>query len=222
MIRILLVLLLALMSTSTEAQIRKNTILLGAGGYFYNDKNTIEGYDYKYAGGDYSVSLGTAFKENAIAGVNIHYRPVRQKDYLHGQDTVNVNYDWVEVGGFLREYRRIAKDFYFFCQADAGVVVAKYMADYSYAADDVNFSQWGASISLTPGISYQAFRKMQIEITIPNALNLQYVMTKYDTENPQYKNLKRQQVLLNAPLIGNVNGGSVVVGFFGFGFRFTL
>jgi hypothetical protein len=222
MIRILLVLLLALMSSSTGAQIKKHTILLGAGGYFYNDKNTIEGYDYKYVGGDYSVSVGTAFKENSVAGVNIHYRPIRQKDYLRGRDTINVNYDWVEVGGFLREYRKIAKDFYFFCQADAGVVVAKYMEANSYATDNVNFSQWGASISLTPGISYQAFRKMQIEIMIPNALDLQYLMTKYDTENPQYKNLKRQQVLLNAPLFGNANGGSVAVGFFGFGFRFTL
>ena len=209
--------LLFTISFTASAQIKRQSILLGGQLFYYNDKNQVENLTQKSESGTIGISVGKAFKENSVVGFNFSFSPIKQTNYLNGNDTVGLNYNRFDVGAFFREYKKLAKDLYFFAQVDAAYITAKQTEDYKIAAGDVKASQKGGLISLTPGISYQVFKKMQLELTIPNILSMQYLVTKIDSQNPQVKNSKREQLLFYSNLNNNTS-----LSWLGVGFRFVL
>ena len=209
--------LMLVICVSSNAQITKNSILLGGQLFYYNEKNKVENLNQKAEAGTIGISIGKAFKENAVAGINLSFSPLKETNYLTGSDTVNVTYHRFDIGAFFREYKKLANDLYFFAQVDGAFIMANQKEDYKISPGDVKASQRGGFISLTPGITYRIFKKMQLELTIPNILSVQYLVTKFDSENPQVKNSKRQQFMFYSNLNSNTS-----LGWLGVGFRFIL
>ena len=118
---------------------------------------------------------------------------------------------------FYREYKKLAKDFYFFSQVDGAFITANQKEHYKIASGDVKASQRGGFISLTPGISYQVFKKIHLELSIPNILGMQYLVTKFDSNVPQVKNSKQVQTIIYSNLTNNTS-----LSWLGVGFRFIL
>jgi hypothetical protein len=208
---------LLLLSFLLNAQIKKKSILLGGQLFYYNDKYQIDNFDQKVESGTIGISLGKAFKENSVVGINLSYSPLKETNFLSGNDTVITRYNGFNIGGFFREYKKLAKDFYFFGQIDGAFITSNQKDDYKISAGDTKTTQRGGFISLTPGISYQVFKKMQIELIIPNILSIRYQITKFDSENPQVKSSKREQILFYS----NLNN-STSLGWLGVGFRFIF
>ena len=204
-------------SVTGSAQIKQSSILLGGQLSYYNDKNQIENLNQKSESGTIGVSIGKAFKENSVIGLNFNFSPVKQTNYLNWNDTVDLTYNRFDIGAFFREYKRLAKDFYFFAQLDGAFILANQKDEYSVAPGDVKIKQRGGFVSLTPGISYQVFKKMQLELTIPNVLSMQYLVTKVDSHNLQVKNSRREQISFYSNLNNTTN-----VSWLGVGFRFLL
>ena len=204
-------------SFTVNAQIKKQSILLGGQLFYYNTKIQVENLNQKSESGTISVSIGKAFKENKIVGVNLSFSPIRQSNSLNNGDTTTLIFNRYDIGLFYREYKKLAKDFYFFSQVDAAYITAKQNEHYKIASADVKATLRGGFISLTPGISYQVFKKMQLEVTIPNILSMQYLMTKFDSEINQVKNSKQEQFLFYSNINNNTG-----LGFLGVGFRFNL
>jgi hypothetical protein len=209
--------LLLILSISTSAQIKKKSILLGGELNYYNDKTQIENLQEKYEGGSIGISIGKAFKENSVVGFNFSLSPSEQTYFPNGNEMITFTNKRYDIGVFYREYKNLGKDFYFFAQADGAFIMANQSQDYSVAANDVKASQRGGYISLTPGISYQVFKKMHLELTIPNILIIQYAVTNFDNENPQEKASKREQFYFSSNLNSNTS-----LSWLGVGFRFIL
>jgi hypothetical protein len=209
--------LLLIICCAPNAQIKKSSILLGGELFYYNEKNKVENLNQKAEAGTIGISLGKAFKENYAAGINLGLSPFKQTNYLTGSDTVTIRYNRFDIGAFYREYKKLAEDFYFFGQIDGAFIMANQKEDYKISPGDVKATQRGGFISLTPGITYQVFKKMQLELTIPNILSVQYLVTKFDSENPQVRNSKREQFMFYSNLNSNTS-----LGWLGVGFRFIL
>lgn len=209
--------LLVIISVSSSAQIKKGAILLGGQLSYYNEKIEKGNTDQKYQGGTFGISLGKAFKENKVVGFNFAFSPNKQDNIFNGNDTFNLNYKRFDIGAFFREYKRLAKDFYFFGQVDGAVVIGNQKEQYKRTGN-LKATQRGGFVSLTPGISYQVFKKMQFELTIPNILGMQYLVTKIDSQNPQVQNSKRKQTVFYS----NLNSNNTSLSWLGVGFRFIL
>lgn len=208
---------LILISFGVSAQIKKQSILLGGQLFYYNNKNQIDNLNQKSESGTISLSLGKVFKENKIVGFNLVFSPIRQFNNLNNGDTTTLTYNRFDIGVFYREYKTLAKDFYFFTQVDGAFITANQNEHYKTISADVKATQRGGYISLTPGISYQVFKKMQLEVIIPNILSMQYLVTKFNSEVNQVKNTKQEQFLFYSNINNNTG-----LGFLGVGFRFIL
>ena len=139
---------------------------------------------------------------------------MKETNLFTGNDTVTTKYNRFEIGGFFREYKKLAKDFYFFGQVDGAAIIANQTSSYKLTSGgDVKVTQRGGFISLTPGISYHVFKKMQLEITIPNILSTQYLKTKFVSQNPQIKNSKSDQFMFYSNLNNNTSFSWLGVGF---------
>ncbi len=217
MTKIFTTILILTLSTVTFAQINKKSILLGGQLFYYNEKNQVDILKQKAESGTIGISLGKAFKENSVIGINLTYSPIRQTNFLNGNDTVTTTYKRYDIGAFFREYKKLGKDFYFFGQLDGAFIMANQKDDYTIAAGDVKATQRGGFTSLTIGVSYKIFKKMQLELTIPNILSVQYLVTKFNSQNPQVKDSKKEQFLFYSNLTNNTS-----LGFLGVGFRFIL
>ena len=209
--------LLLILSFTVNGQIKKQSIFLGGQLFYYNIKNKVDNLNQKSENATFSLSIGKAFKENKIIGVNLSFSPIRQSNYLNNGDTTNLTFNRFDIGLFYREYKKLAKDFYFFSQLDGAFITANQAEHYKIASADVNVTQRGGFIALTPGISYQVFKKMQLEIIIPNILSVQYLVTKIDSKVNQIKNSKQEQILFYSNINNNTG-----LGFLGVGFRFIL
>lgn len=208
---------LLLFSLAVNGQIKKQSILLGGQIYYYNHKNQIDNLNQKTQNGTFSISIGRVFKENKIVGINFSFSPIRQSNYLYGNDTANFMLNRFDLGLFFREYKKFAKDFYFFSQVDAAFTTANQIENFMISPGEIKVSERGGFISFTPGISYQVFKKMQLEITIPNVLRIKYLVTKLNSSMPQVKNSKQEEFLFYS----NISNTSSL-GFLGVGFRFIL
>lgn len=202
---------------TSGAQISKQSVLAGGQLFYYNEKTKDADLTKKSTSGAYGISLGKAFKENSVVGFSFSYSPVKRTNYLNGYDTVALNYKQYDIGVFFREYKNLAKDFYFFGQVDGAFITANQTENYKVAAAEVNSSKRGGFISLTPGISYQVFKKMQLELTIPNILSMQYLVTKIDSQVPQVKTSEREEIMFYSNLNNNTS-----LSWLGVGFRFIL
>lgn len=209
--------LLLLLSFTVNGQIKKQSIVLGGQLFYYNYKYQVDNLNQKSESGTISVSIGKAYKENKVIGINLSFSPIRQSNFLNGNDTVNLTYNRFDIGAFYREYKKLAKDLYFFCQVDGAFITADQIENYKIAAGNVKVTQRGGYVSLTPGISYQVFKKMQLELIIPNILGAQYLVTKYNSQISQVKNSKQEQFLFYSNINNNTG-----LGFLGVGFRFIL
>jgi hypothetical protein len=215
MSKIFTIVLLLFLSSFLNAQINKHSILLGGQLFYYNEKNKIDNFNQKAEGGSIGISLGKALKENFVAGINLNYSPLKQT-FFSGIDTVTTTYNRVGIGAFVREYKKLANDLYFFAQVDIAFIGANQKDNYT-PSGDVSATQRGGFISLTPGISYRVFKKVQLELTIPNILSAQYLVTKFDSQNPQIKSSKREQILFYSNLNTNTP-----INWLGVGFRFII
>lgn len=209
--------LLVFITSNSSAQIKKQSVLLGGQLFYNNVKVEVEKLKSNSQSGTIGVSVGKAYKENSVVGININFSPIRQTNYLSLNDTVDLTYNRLDIGAFLREYKKLAKDFYFFAEISGAYITANQKEDYKIAADYVKVKERGGFVSLTPGISYQVFKKMHLELTIPNILSLQYLVTKVDSHIPQISNAKRQQILFYSNLNNNTS-----LSWLGVGFRFLL
>jgi hypothetical protein len=75
----------------------------------------------------------------------------------------------------------------------------------------------GASIGVSPGLSYQLFKKLQVELTIPSLISMSYFTSKYEDKQLPGTITKEKTFSISSNLFGNSTLGNL-----GLGFRFLL
>lgn len=198
-----------------KGQITKKSILLGGQINYYSGKTDYSGTgEVKRSQKSYEVSIGKAFKENVIYGFITSYNPYNSSYYT---DTYPNYYfsksDLYSIGLFRRDYEKLAKDFYFFIEA--GIVYSYQKSSDSDSTGKVTrigITSQG-KLYLTPGLSYRIYKKLHLEIIIPDILTVNYINSNYETLNSYWKN---KSLLINS----NLNSRSL--NFLGVGFHFIL
>ncbi|MBC8033136.1 MAG: outer membrane beta-barrel protein [Chitinophagaceae bacterium] len=211
-------LILVIMFSSTlSAQINKGAILLGgqlsySKSDYEEDRNT-----NNTESGQFSVSIGKAFKENTVVGISLGFSPFEQKQVFPGFDTVNNEYNTYNAGVFIRKYKNITKSFYFFSQLDGTVVIGNGTRKFGNNTAEAKTKQRGGTLSVTPGLSYQVLPKLQLELSLPNILGLQYFKTTVESDVSRVTDSETELIGFQS----NFDTNSLL-GNLGIGFRFIL
>jgi hypothetical protein len=212
-----LIALLLFCSSILSAQVQKGSVLLGGQLNFSTAKNVAADINSKSTGGTIAISIGKAINENTVLGLNISFSPREEKNVYRWIDTADISFQLWSYGVYLREYKRLAKGLLLFGQGDAGYMSLKQTEKYKNTPGDLLYRQQGAYLSLAPGMAYQLFKKMQVELMLSNLLYLQYTVTKTESEIAQVPSTKRNEFSFNSNLNNNYSLGGL-----GIGFRFVL
>ena len=210
-------LLLFFVFVTCHAQIKKGSVLLG-GQLSYSNGSYQFGYQPGHSSRNASigVSAGKAIRENNFVGLDVNYISSKETSYYSGGDSVRSKGYYSTIGAFVRSYKKLANNFYIFCQATGGVTIGNQTQLYKSPNGEIKIKNRGTYASLTPGVAYQVFKKMQVEVTIPGIVSLQYMVTRQNSINPQLENAEFNQFAFSTNL-NNTN-----LGLLGVGFRFVL
>ena len=146
-------------------------------------------------------------------GVNVGYSSSKAENFYNGTSFYNSNANQYNLGLFYRKYKKLGGDFYFFGEAGAGFFSGKQTNTDIALNNKTIIDGAGGNLFLTPGISYKICKKLQLEITMPGIVNVNYTSYK---ASPQTNNSKQEQFGISTSLNGSLLNS------IGFGFRFVL
>ncbi len=201
----------------TQAQINKGSYLIGGQLSFSNTKTESGSVEQSSTGGAFGLSVGKAFKQNNAAGLFVRYSPSKQENFYNGIDTFNTKTNQFDIGAFYRYYKVILKDFYFFAGIEAAYTTSVQKYNYKSSTDGYEYDRNGAYLSVTPGLSYSVFKKLQIELTFPNIVSVGYFVTKLNNRTTPASDFKTRDFSAYSSL----SSGSQQ-GWLGIGFRFVI
>lgn len=179
---------LLLLCISATAQINKGSILLGGQLSAQTLNQSSAGNEAKTNAWYLGVSAGKAFRDNQVFGATLGYGGGRRSTYFNGTDYVDPTTQQFGIGLFYRLYKPLGKGFYFFGEAAAGYNASTLKEHWKAAAADVKTTTQGFTLAVTPGLSYQVLKKLQLELTIPGLFNMSYYLQKeknYVTNAPE-------------------------------------
>ena len=203
-----------------SAQIKKGSVVLG-GQFAYND--AISNYsssqpDHKNKSAVFNISAGKALKENKVLGVSVSYGHFNF-DYNYnnnGNIYLNSNADQYAFDIFYRQYKKLAKDFYLFGELGVGYFGSNQTDTDVPGNNKTKYTLSGGELYLTPGIAYRIYKKLQVELLVPQIAGVNYSVQKRksfsNSANDSRQNQFRFNTSLNSSLLSNL----------GLGFRFVL
>lgn len=199
-----------------KGQITKNSVLLGGQISYQNISYHYQGTpsDSKNKTASFNVSIGQVFNENSVFGFNLQYAPSTSTNTYVGSNYSNVDTKLYSIGIFTRQYKALAKDLYLFAESGAAYNNRKEVYTEINSNEKIGtLKQWGAQLNLTPGISYRIYKKLHLEVTIPNIVLIQYYKT---TNRPEAINTETKSFIFNTSLNGTA------LSWLGVGFHFIL
>jgi hypothetical protein len=201
-------------TNNTYSQIKKGTTSIGGQVAYYStaiDHSSIQ-RDESGRQAVFNISAGRAFKENNVLGADIGYRHISNNSYF-GNSPVDVKYDYYSVGLFYRQYRKLARDLYFFIEPGAGYYNSKQIDTDLTNVELHRVKQSGGYLTLMPGISYRLIKKLYVEVQVPRIAAVEYLSIK---ETMPTDNIHHKQFLFTSSL------NSSPLAFLGVGFRFIF
>ncbi|MDH7463633.1 hypothetical protein QEG73_20200 [Chitinophagaceae bacterium 26-R-25] len=219
MTKILFSFLVTLFAVTANAQINKGSVLLGGDVGFGDHKNSSNYSSNTYNTGSISLSIGKAIKENKVVGISLGFSSAKQvyNPITAGYDTTSQKTNRYNIGFFYRDYKKLAKDFYFFGQANAVYSYSNQAYDYNInKLNSYKVVENGGAVSIAPGIAYKVFKKMFVELSLNNLVYASYSAsnTTYDATD---KKLKGHDFSIGTAFSNNTFLNNV-----GVGFRFIL
>ena len=145
--------------STTNAQIKKGSTLLGGSLNFNHDDNSGSNAFY------INIQYAKAYKDNTLFGF--------QLGYGHNKP-INQHWNFYNGGVFSRKYLPIVKDLFLFGEANLNLGYAKMDATSFNPTATTVTQNYNASISLMPGLSYGINSKLHLEIAFPNIASVYY------------------------------------------------
>ena len=198
-----------------NAQIKQGSVLLGGQvSYANSNYSNISEPTPERQTSNVMISLGKAFKENTVYGLNLSYSHYYESYYSGGAINSNQNSDGYAAAVFMRKYKTLGKNFYLFGESEAGYSWSKGTTKNNTNSPDPNVTTSktsGVHVSFSPGISYQLLKKMQVEITMPDIASLYYTTNSSNGSTAKQNNL-----------VFNTSLNSFSLANLGVGFRFVF
>ncbi|HMK02974.1 MAG TPA: hypothetical protein VK489_02235 [Ferruginibacter sp.] len=198
---LLLLTLIAGFSLTSTAQIRKGATLLG-GQISFNHTDADNNTAQQYNSAVFHIAAGKAYKENSVLGLYMQY--------AHSKVSGSFASDFYRAGFFYRKFHKLAKDFYFFGEMGTGYMGSK---EKRFGVNEVSIYQSGVELDVTAGLSYRVYKKLHVEVSIPQLAGIHYSVAKTSSVTG---NSKQDSFGFHTNLNGTVLNAVAV------GFRFVL
>ena len=207
--------LLFIFATTTicQAQIKKGTVLLGAQVSAFKSKsvsyNTSAANNNSNGGASLNISVAKTFVVNKAIGIAITGGYNRSK-VLNNIATFDKSYNQtVGANIFYRQYKKLATDFYFFGEAGLGVYDGFQSQTQDNNGNIADANSIAVNTYITPGLSYKLYKKLQLELTLPNILGIQYSRTKFiGNSSNNYENSQFSfSTAISSGLLNNLSVG---------------
>jgi Outer membrane protein beta-barrel domain len=206
-------------SLAGTAQIKKSAVLLGGQLGFNNSSSDYTSntppntpQNQKNKGANFGIAIGTAIKDNVVVGINAGYGSFKNENTV-GVTSFTSTTDQYNFGVFYRQYKSLGRNFYFLGEAGIGYNGSKQTDKNTPVVNDVTRKNSGVQLYLSPGISYQVSKKLQLEILVPSIVSAGYSKNKTTS---QVNNSTQDQFSINTNLNGSPLNALAV------GFRFIL
>jgi hypothetical protein len=200
-------------ATSTNAQITQGKYLLGGSFSYSNNKDVQNNGSPAQQSFGSNIQIGKVFKENTVAGLILSYS-------FANNGLATYKYDAYSAGIFYRKYKLLTKGLYFFGEVDAVYDYSRNtQGKFQIGSDASRYTTNGAIISFVPGLSYGVCKKLQMELSMPNLLNLSYGRVKNETTSTNTQEIvtsKANNFYANANLNANLLNNVAI------GFKFLL
>lgn len=196
------------LSSTTQAQINEGRYLLGGAFSLYSATNQ------KLSSVNANLQFGKVIKDNTVVGI---IGSIAASNNATASEKYEVSQ--YSAGIFYRKYKPLANNLYFFGELDAAYQYSKNTYTYFSAVDqNMKTTSNGVGISFIPGISYSLFKRMQMELTMPNIASISYASVKTIAAYlpPSTPEQKANNFYANANLNSNLLSN------FGIGFKFLL
>lgn len=162
---------------TANAQVSKNTWMAGGLVQYTSNKfeqGTPQGFNNKQRSAIVDLSVGYVFRDNQVLGLVATYAPSRYTT-SSASGGGKLRSDTKGVGAFYRAYKPLNNKFYVYGQATALYTRQKMTADGIWLH---NSKANTGSLSIAPGISYAILKNVQLELSIPNLVQLSYSKSK--------------------------------------------
>lgn len=165
---------LCISSYANAQTIEKGSTLIGGGlnlgGSKYYTQNNYGSDSGKSNGTNFNIALGKAVRDNSIAGASLLYGFSKSKSLkVSGTESTSNNYG---INFFYRRFFEMGNKFYFWAQPAVGF----YFSDSkTLNPNQKNYSKsMNTGIYLTPGFSYNVYKKLYLDIALNNIASLTY------------------------------------------------
>lgn len=196
---------------TTNAQINEGRYLLG-GSFGFNIAKDQPSTGAKNEALYTNIQFGKVIKDNTVAGVILSY------GYTNNNFTYKT--DQYGAGVFYRKYKPLAKDFYFFGEADAAYNYSmNRQGNLQVGSPATKYTSNAGTLSFIPGISYLVCKRMQMELSMQNLVSLSYGVLKSEATNTATTTISTAK---SNNFSANVNLNSNFLNNFGIGFKFLL
>lgn len=197
-------------SSFVNAQIKEGSILVGGQIYYSHARAKTSNSDpsQKQDYGIIDLSVGKAIKENTVLGIHLEFAPGMSNQIYNGSVVYKTKSTGYGAGIFYRQYKTLAKDFYFFIEGGADFFYSEQNTKDTTGTKIQKVNNSTAQIYLAPGISYKVLKNLHLEVSIPQLFSLQYAKSKtsYMTVQSSQDNLTFASNL-NASTLNNLSVG---------------
>lgn len=207
----MLTIVAACTSFVSNAQITKGSTFLGGSVYVSNYSNKDDASplnESKTMSWGMVPEFGKAIATNKILGVFLNYRYLKNEAKSRVDTSNETHGSSYETGIFFRNYFPLSSRFYLFGEATAAVTFGKTETIQNKIilgkSNDI-----GASVAISPGLSFAASKKLHLETSLNNLFAIAYQSTKakdYNTTGTVIRSASGKQ--FNAA--ANANGFSTL------------
>lgn len=214
----LLALLAMSIAVTLNAQFDNKAIVLGGQASYRNSKSNASNFTDKYASSSVTIAAGKAIRSNAVVGIRLGYAPIKNTNESNSNITSKLTGDRTEAGVFYRSYRTQASRLYFFGEFSATWIGSEQVEKSSSPAQHIVTKTNAGSLGVTPGLAYQLFKRLQVEVSLQDLIGLQYSVSKISNKNVAGGSTTQKQLVFGSNF-GLANNSLAGVGI---GFRFIF
>jgi hypothetical protein len=170
---------------TVTAQINNGVVLVGGSISLSSNtsNNGAVNNETKNNFGQFNINIGKAFKQNNVVGVYGSYGRGKNENLISANVINTSKTTNGGAGVFYRHYKPLGKNFYFFSEANIGFNGTKQVRENRSGnnVSTITDKSTGVNLGLTPGVSYQVYKKVQLEILMPQIIGFSFGNTKSTT-----------------------------------------
>ena len=164
-----------------NGQVNKGAILIGGQVSSVDFKSSDSSSKSNNPYSNVSISLAKSFDLNSLYGVSLGYAPYSTTREMNNGSSTYISRSY-SASIFYRKYQKLLNTLYLF--NETGIQFNYVQTKYSY--NTINLfgeapytgNGYTGSLNYSPGIAYRIFKRMDLELTLPNLASLSYSTSK--------------------------------------------